>query len=142
MRRGITLIELVLVCTFLGLVLGIAVPRTASMLDAIRVRQAAHEVAGAVTLARAAAIRRADHARLIVEGASGRLRIESGADTLLARDLRRMHRVALRATRDTITYAANGLGHGVANSTIVISLGQRAETVTVSRLGRMRRSWD
>lgn len=140
-RRGLTLLELVLTCTFVGLVAGIALPRAASMLDAIRVSQAAHEVAGAVTLARAAAIRRADPARLIVDSARDELRIEVGGDTLHRRALGAMHRVDLRASRDTITYAANGLGYGIANSTIIVSLGQRAETVTVSRLGRMRRSF-
>jgi Tfp pilus assembly protein FimT len=141
LRQGLTVVELVLVCAFTGLVAGIAVPRAITMMDALRLRQAAHEVAGAVTLARAAAIRRADHSRLIFDSAGGRLWIESGGDTLHRRDLRALHRVSLRASRDTITYAANGTGYGAANSTIVVSIGARAETVTVSRMGRMRRSW-
>jgi hypothetical protein len=49
--------------------------------------------------------------------------------------------IVSHGARDTITYAPNGMGYGVANSTIVVGIGQRAETVTVSRLGRMRRSW-
>lgn len=141
MRRGFSLAEVVLVCAFLGIVAGIAVPRAATMLDGIRLKQAAHDVAAAVTLARAAAIRRATYARVVVDSARSEVRVESGTDTLLLRDLRAMHRVELRATRDTITYAPSGMGYGVANSTIIVSLGQRAETVTVSRLGRMRRSW-
>jgi Tfp pilus assembly protein FimT len=141
MRRGVTLAELVLTCTFIGLVAGIAVPRMGALLDGIRLSQAAHEVAGAVTLARAAAIRRANYVELIIDSPHDELRLESGGDTLHRRNLRAMHRVALRATRDTITYAPSGLGYGVANSTIVVSIGQRAETVTVSRLGRMRRSF-
>ena len=141
MRRGLTLAELVLVCTLVGLVASIAVPRVGATLDSLRLRQASHEVAGALTLARAAAIRRADFSRLIVDGPSGTIRVESGADTLWSRDLRALHYVELRASRDTITYAANGLGYGVANATIIVSLGARAETVTVSRLGRMRMSF-
>ncbi len=141
MRRGLTLAELILVCTFLGLVAGIALPRIGSALDAVRLEQAAHEVAGALTLARAAAIRRAAFAEVVIDEAAGSVRVESGGDTLLARAVRVHHRVTLRASRDTITYAPTGLGYGVANSTIVVGIGQRAETVTVSRLGRMRRSW-
>ena len=49
--------------------------------------------------------------------------------------------VQLYATRDTVTFGANGLGFGVANSTIVVSIGARAETVVVSRLGRARVSY-
>lgn len=141
MRHGLTLVELVLVCTLVGLVAGIAVPRASGMLDALRLSQASHEVAAAVTLARAAAIRRADYARLIVDGSRGEVRIESGGDTLYRRGLGDLHHVSVLASRDTITYAPTGLGYGVANSTIVISIGAKAETVTVSRLGRMRRSW-
>ena len=141
MRRGLTLVELVLTCTFIGLVMGIAVPRAGAALDALRLEQAAHEVAGALTLARAAAIRRASFAQLIIDEATGRIRVESDGDTLLERDLRALNCVSLRASRDTVTYAASGLGYGVANSTIVVSINALAETVTVSRLGRMRRSW-
>jgi Tfp pilus assembly protein FimT len=141
MRRGLTLAELVVVCTLTVLVAGIALPRTRHLLDGLRLRQAAHEVAAAATLARAAAIRRAAYARVVVDEAAGTLQVESDGDTLLRRDLTRLHRVALRASRDTVTYAPTGLGFGVANSTIVVSIGQRAETVTVSRLGRMRTSY-
>lgn len=141
MRRGLTFAELMLVCTFVGLVAGIAVPRASAMLDAIRLRQASQEVAAAVTLARAAAIRRATYARVVVDAPRGEVRVESDADTLLRRNLRAMHRVSLRASRDTITFAPSGFGYGVSNSTIVVTLGERADTVTVSRLGRMRRSW-
>lgn len=141
MRRGLTLPELVLTCTFVGLVAGIVVPRAAALLDAIRLQQASHEVAGAVTLARAAAIRRATYTRLVIDHDRDELRIESGADTLHRRALGAMHHVRLTASRDTITYAPTGLGYGVANSTIIVSIGARAETVTVSRLGRMRRSF-
>lgn len=139
-RPGLTVVELVLVCILAGLVAGIVLPRAAGALDHVRLQQAAHEVAGAVTLARAAAIRRAAYARVVVDAPAGQLRVESGADTLWRRDLRAMHRVTVRTSRDTITYAPNGLGYGVANATIIVSLRARAETVTVSRLGRMRTS--
>jgi Tfp pilus assembly protein FimT len=140
-RPGATLIELLVVCTLIALTAGVAIPRTRSVLDGIRIRQAAHEVSGAVTLTRAAALRRGEQARLILDQPRATLHIVSAGDTLLKRDLHRLHHVALRATRDTITYSPSGLGFGVANSTIIVSLGQRAETVTVSRLGRARRSY-
>ncbi len=141
MRRGLTLAELVLTCTFIGLVAGIAVPRAGAALDRLRLDQAGHEVAGALTLGRAAAIRRSDYAHVIVDEARGSIRIEAGRDTLFHRALRDLHRVQLRASKDTITYAPSGFGYGVSNSTIIVSIGERAETVTVSRLGRMRTSW-
>jgi prepilin-type N-terminal cleavage/methylation domain-containing protein len=141
MPRGFTLPELVVVCTLIALLAGVAVPRTRYVLDGLRLRQAAHEVAGAVTLARAAAIRRGAFAQLVVGESTGTVRVESDGDTLWRRELTRNHGVAVRASRDTVLYAPTGLGFGIANSTIVVSIGERAETVTVSRLGRMRVSY-
>jgi len=141
MRRGTTLVELVMFCTLIGLVAGIVFPRARHVLDGLRLRQAAHEVSGAIALTRAAAIRRGERARMIVDPLRAGLRVESGTDTLLRRDLGSLHRVTLRASRDTITYAPTGLGWGLANSTIVVAIGARAETVTVARLGRVRSSY-
>ena len=141
MRRGLTLVELVMVCTFLALLTGFSVSRIGALLDGIRLEQAAHEVAGALTLARATAIGRSAYVDVVIDEPAGAVRVESGGDTLRARPLRALHHVTLRASRDTITYAPTGMGYGVANSTIIVGIGARAETVTVSRLGRMRRSW-
>jgi prepilin-type N-terminal cleavage/methylation domain-containing protein len=141
MRRGVTLAELMVVCTLLAVAAGIAAPRARGVLDGIRLRQAAHEVSSALMLARAAAIRRGERVRLVIDAAHGAIRIEAGVDTLHRRNLRAMHRVAVRASRDTITFAPTGMGFGVANSTIIVSIAQRAETVTVSRLGRARTSY-
>jgi Tfp pilus assembly protein FimT len=141
MRRAFTLAELVAVCTLVALTVGLALPRGKYVLDGLRLRQAAHEVSGAIALTRAAALHRGEATRLVVDRVAGSIRIEAGRDTLLSRELRRMHYVQLRATRDTVTFGANGLGFGVANSTIVVSIGARAETVVVSRLGRARVSY-
>ncbi len=141
MRRAFTLPELVAVCALLAVTVGIALPRGKYVLDGLRLRQAAHEVGGAVALTRAAALYRGEPARLVVDRPAGTIRIEAGRDTLAVRELTRMHYVQLRATRDTVTFGANGLGFGIANSTIVVSIGARAETVVVSRMGRARVSY-
>jgi prepilin-type N-terminal cleavage/methylation domain-containing protein len=141
MRRAFTLVELIVVCTILAVAAGVALPRSKDLLDGLRVRQAAHEVSGAVALTRVAAIRRGQVARLIVDRSAGSIRVETGNDTLLTRPLQTLHDVQLRATRDTVTFGANGLGVGVANSTITVSIGARAETVVVSRMGRARVSY-
>lgn len=141
-RRGTSIVELVVLCTLIGLVASIAVPRARYVLDGLRLRQAAHEVSGAIALTRAAAIRRGERARFVLDRSRNTIRVVAGTDTLLRRNLGDLHRVALRASRDTITYAPTGLGWGLANSTIVVSIGVRAETVTVARLGRARASYD
>lgn len=138
MRPGLTLAELVVTCTLIGLVAGIAIPRSRALLDGLRLQQASQEVSAALMLTRAAAIRRGERVRLVMDTARGALRIEAGRDTLHQRNLARQHHVRLRASRDTITYAPSGLGFGLANSTIIVSVGGRADTLTVSRLGRVR----
>src|SRR5215207_3431278 len=56
MRRGFTLVELILVLAVAGLLVGVAVPRTRRMLDQVAVHGAAREIAAAHTRARMAAI--------------------------------------------------------------------------------------
>jgi hypothetical protein len=57
---------------------------------------------------------------------------------LLRRDLRSVFGVRLSASRDSMAYDARGLGLGAANLSLVIRRGAAAETVFVSRLGRVR----
>jgi len=140
-RRAFTLPELILTATLVALVAALAVPRTGAALDRIRLTQAGGEVAEALAVGRTAAIARSAYVRVVLDEAAGALRVETDEETLRHRDLRGLHRVALRATRDTVTYAPTGLGYGLANTTIVVARGARAETVTVSRLGRVRTSW-
>jgi len=40
-----------------------------------------------------------------------------------------------------MAYAPNGLGYGASNLTVVLRRGSAAETIFVSRLGRVRRWW-
>jgi hypothetical protein len=42
-------------------------------------------------------------------------------------------------TRDSIAFYPSGLGYGAANTRLIVSRGAAAETVTVSRAGRVRR---
>jgi len=140
-RPAFTLPELLITCALLGLFATVALPRTGAALDRIRLRQAGDEVAAALAFGRSAAIARTTYVRVVLDETEGAVRVEADDEMLLRRDPGPLHRVALRATRDTVTYAPTGLGFGLANTTIAIARGARAETVTVSRLGRVRTSW-
>jgi hypothetical protein len=61
-----------------------------------------------------------------------------GPDTVVRRDVRAEHGVRLRASRTSATYTPLGLALGVSNLTLVATRGVAAESVTVSRLGRVR----
>ena len=98
-------------------------------------------VAEALAVGRTTAIAQSAYVRVVVDEALSVVRVEADTQTLHHRDLSALHHVTLRATRDTVTYAPTGLGWGLANTTIVVARGARAESVTVSRLGRVRTSW-
>jgi len=140
-RRGFTLVELVVTSALIGLLASAALPRGARLLDHLRVRQAAHEVWAALSLGRSAAIHRAAYTRVIIDEPGGTLHLRHAADTLRRWPVGPAHGVTLRASRDTLTFAPTGLGYGASNTTIVVSRGARADTLVVSRLGRVRASW-
>jgi hypothetical protein len=48
------------------------------------------------------------------------------------------HGVALAANRDSLVFDVRGLGYGAANLTMIARRGGAAESLVVSRLGRVR----
>ncbi|MEN9790417.1 MAG: hypothetical protein RLZZ63_75, partial [Gemmatimonadota bacterium] len=136
-----TLAELVVTTTVIGLMAAVGLPKGARLLDHLRVRQAAHEVWAALSLGRSAAIHRAGYTRVIIDETGGSIHLRHATDTLRRWLVGPAHGVTLRASRDTLTFAPTGLGYGASNTTIIISRGWRADTLVVSRLGRVRASW-
>jgi Tfp pilus assembly protein FimT len=136
-ERGGLLIELVLTMALLGVVMSIAIPNVRAIVDRMGVRGARQDVVLALWAARNAASVRGEPASFIADAPAGRVRVVSGADTVFSRDLTARRGVALAVTRDSITYAATGLGWGAANTRIIVSRGRWADTITTSRLGRV-----
>ena len=139
MRKGVTLAELTVVLTLVGLVAGMAVPRFGAFRDAVSARAAATSTVALLSVARHAAIRRAMTTAISFDTVAASVTVFSGPDTIEHRPLGAIHGIRLRVTRDSIAYAANGMGYGAANTRVVLTRGAAAETVTVSRLGRVRR---
>ncbi|MBI4499570.1 MAG: prepilin-type N-terminal cleavage/methylation domain-containing protein [Gemmatimonadetes bacterium] len=140
MRRGATLLELVTVLTLIGLLSAMAAPRVGDALDRLAVRKAVGEAAMFYGAARFGAI---------LQGS--RVRIEFGPDSMIAvyerandslflrRDGPAKDGVNLRASRRVIRILPNGLGSGGSNTTLVFRRGVHAESLTTSRLGRLKR---
>ena len=139
MRRGATLIELVVVTTVLSLVAVIAVARFSALRDRIAVRGAANDVAASFALARQSAILRAERSAVSFDSVSGTVIVHAGRDTVSVRPLGEIHGVALASSRDSMAYTPTGLGFGAANLRVIARRGSTEETVFVSRLGRIRR---
>jgi prepilin-type N-terminal cleavage/methylation domain-containing protein len=138
-RHGTTLVEMLLVLCLIGILATMALPAFSRLLDGIAVQGAAAEVHALFGTARHLAIHRGEMVTVDVDTAADRLLVHAGADTLRVRALGEVHRVKLSASRSATTYAANGIGYGASNMTILITRGGAEETLTVSRLGRVRR---
>jgi prepilin-type N-terminal cleavage/methylation domain-containing protein len=137
-RGGVTLPELTIALALLGLLAAFALRAGAPMIDAARTRAAAGEVRAAFATARALAVLRAERASVRLDTARAAITVHLRADSALRRPLGALYGVRLLATRDSMAYAASGLGWGAANLRVELRRGAAAETVTVSRLGRVR----
>lgn len=139
MRRGITLIELSLAILIIGLVAALGLAGSRRLLDGMRVSAATGEAHTLFGVARQLAILGTRMVTLEIDTAGRRLVVRAGTETLRVRELGQLHGVTLAATRLSTTYGANGVGYGASNLTLVVRRGRWADTLTVSRLGRVRR---
>jgi prepilin-type N-terminal cleavage/methylation domain-containing protein len=139
MRRGLTLIELLCVLAIIGLATGVAIPRFVDLRDRLAVHGATTTLMQSLADARHAA-QRWDRVTAFTADTSRRVvAVRAGRDTVDQLQLGDLFGVTLRTTRDSIAYYPTGIGYGAANSTFVLSRGSAAETVTVSRAGRVHR---
>ena len=119
-------------------VLATALPRFQLVLDRISVHAAASDVTTILSFARTLAIAGRAPVAVDVDSASGTLRVRRGAEVVLSRSVGTLHGVKVGRTRDSLTYDPRGLGRGAANLSVILRLRAAAETVFVSRFGRVR----
>jgi prepilin-type N-terminal cleavage/methylation domain len=136
--KGFTIIELVVVIAIAGLIAAITISRAAGFIDRIEVRGAVTEVESMFSRARHIAIARGSQTVLDIDPVRSTLAIRGSADVLASRDLQAAHGVKLTTNRTSITYSPIGVGYGAANFTMILSRGLAADTIYVSRLGRVR----
>jgi Tfp pilus assembly protein FimT len=137
-RRAATLAELAVVVTLIGIVLGIGLPSLKRGLDRLEARAAVQETATAFFVARSTAVVRGRATDVVIDEAREQLHVIASDDTVLALPLGARHGVALSATRPKMTYSASGLGYGGANLSVRLTRGSAAETLFVSREGRVK----
>lgn len=137
-RSGITLIDQLLAISLLGIVVAITVHGVGALRDRLAVRTAARAVRAALGLAREQAIAGGARTAVRFSAVDGTVTVHVGNDSLHRARLTTTHGVSLETTRDSMAYLPSGLGVGAANVRIVLRRGLHADTVTVSRLGRVR----
>lgn len=138
-RPAFTLLETLIVVTIIALLAGVAIPRTRHLLDSIAVQAASDEVVAVLELARHSAMTRGERITVRIDTAPATVTMLAGNDTLRYRNENATHGVAFFASRPTVVYSQLGLGFGVSNLTLRVSRGAAADTIVVSRLGRVRR---
>ena len=133
-----TLLELLITITLISVLASVTAVRSARLIDALAVRSAQHEVAALFGYARDVALGTQQATAVHIDAPGGTLTVAQGATVLTTRRLgdRRIH---LTTTRDSMAYTATGLGFGAANLRIALSRGGYADTIVVSRLGRVER---
>jgi prepilin-type N-terminal cleavage/methylation domain-containing protein len=138
MKRGFTIIETTITLAIVALLSAIVLPRASGFLDAIKVRGAVTEIDALFSTARHAAIARAAQTSLEIDPAREMILVRAGTDTLEKRELGESQGVTLRATRTVVTYSPTGIGYGASNLTLIVARNLAADTIYVSRLGRVR----
>ncbi|MBL8961295.1 MAG: prepilin-type N-terminal cleavage/methylation domain-containing protein [Gemmatimonadetes bacterium] len=138
-RPGVSLPELLLALVLLGLAAVVALPPFRAAQDRLAAEGAAAQSVRAMLDARDHAVRRSHRTALLMDTAGARLSIVAGTETVAVHDLGAVFGVRLSTTRDSIAWSPVGLGYGAANARLIVARGLATETVTVSRLGRVRR---
>lgn len=138
-RGGATLAELCVVVAVMGTLFALGIPRMQRAADRAAARGAVQDAASLFSLARRSAISRRVVVGVVLDTAGGRIVARAGPVVVGERGLRAEYGVRLSATRDSMAYDPRGLGYGAANLTVVARRGAAAETLVVSRLGRVRR---
>ena len=141
MARGFTLTELAVALALAALLLAAGLPRLASVFDWLAADRAARDVTTALAVARAAAVMRGTRARVTIAADTLRLDRWDGDDW---RPYQRWpgpitQGVTLEVSNPEVVFGPIGLGWGASNTRVVLRRGSHTETITTSRLGRVKR---
>ena len=141
MRRGFSLVELIVTVVAVAVVTAVTLPRLGGVLEWLAVDAEAVKVTTALAVTRHVAIMRGARARLVV--AADSLRIDRWDDRTWIPLLRwvgpREAGVRLEVSNPEIVFGPTGMGWGASNTTVVLRRGSRFEMITTSRLGRVKR---
>jgi len=140
MSKGFTLLELIVVVAIAALLLAFWVPRAARLMDWLATERAVRDVTTALAVGRNGAVMQSTRARILID--TDTLRIDrwgaQGWEPWWRTPGPASYGVSLAVSIRVVTFGPTGMGWGVSNTTIVLRRGSQAETITLSRVGRVK----
>ncbi|HEY6827569.1 MAG TPA: prepilin-type N-terminal cleavage/methylation domain-containing protein [Gemmatimonadaceae bacterium] len=137
-RRGFSLPELTVALAMMAVLLSIALYRFTALRDATSVRAATGDLGSAFSLARQLAVSKRHTVAIVLDTGRGVVELRSGGVRIVRRELGASYGVHLGSNRDSAVFDARGLGYGLSNLSIAVRRGHFVDTLTMSRLGRVR----
>jgi len=122
----------------MAVILGIALFRFSALRDATSVRAGTGDIGSAFSLARQLAVSRRHMVAIVLDTARGSVEVRSDGTRIVRRELGASYGVHLGANRDSAVFDARGLGYGLSNLSVTVRRGHFVDTLTMSRLGRVR----
>ncbi len=140
MSKGFTLLELIVVVAIAALLLVSWIPRAARLMDWLATERAVRDVTTALAVGRNGAVMQSTRARILID--TDTLRIDrwgaQGWEPWWRTPGPASYGVSLAVSNPVVTFGPTGMGWGVSNTTIVLRRGSQAETITLSRVGRVK----
>jgi prepilin-type N-terminal cleavage/methylation domain-containing protein len=137
-RHAFTMIELAITLCILSVLSAIAMPSAGKLLDRVRVRGAVIEIESVFGSARHIAIARSALTVVDIDTVKQAIEVSVGSDTVRTARLGADHDVRIGTTRSRMSYSPTGMGYGASNLSVFVRRNAAADTVFVSRLGRLR----
>jgi prepilin-type N-terminal cleavage/methylation domain-containing protein len=140
MSKGFTLLELMVVITLAAILFAFWVPRAANLMDWIETERALRDVTTALAVGRNGAVLQSTRARITF--APDTLRIDrfgaQGWEPWWRTPGPSSRGVTLVTSNPVVIFGPTGMGWGASNTTITLRRGSQAETITLSRVGRVK----
>ncbi len=140
MSKGFTLLEMIVVTAIAALLLAFWLPRAARLIDWIETERAVRDVTTALAVGRNGAVLQSTRARIVID--TDTLRIDrlgaEGWEPWWRTPGPASHGVLLEVSNPVVTFGPTGMAWGVSNTKIVLRRGSQAETITLSRVGRVK----